>query len=88
MKVGDLVKLTTPGRENTVPENVRLLIVPCLVLRAVKAGDLPENLKRSYGDADMLIWELLTREGTKNYWPVCYTHTYDSSERFFEVVSK
>ena len=86
MKIGNLVKLTSAGRANTVPENVRLLITPCLVLRAIKASNLPENLKRSYGDRNMLIWELLTREGTRNYWPACYMHTRER-EPFFEVMS-
>lgn len=87
MKVGDLVKLTSAGRANTIPESMHLLITPCLVLRAVKACDLSGNLRLLYGDPDMLIWELLTREGTRNYWPVCYRYTW-KHEAFFEVMSQ
>jgi len=87
VKIGNLVKLTSAGRANTVPENVRLLITPCLVLRAIKASNLPENLKRSYGDRNMLIWELLTCEGTLVYWPVDYMVT-DKCKPFFKVLSK
>lgn len=84
MKIGDLVRLTRAGEDYTVPENVRLLITPCLVLRAVKSGDVSRD---SYGDPNMLLWELLTGEGTCVYWPVNYTRT-NTNNHFFKVISK
>jgi len=87
VKPGDLVKLTPAGIARIIPENVRLLIVPCMVLRAVKPGD-GTSLKDAYEDPNVLLWELLTCEGTRAYWPVGYTHSHDSGERFFEIVSQ
>ena len=81
MKIGTLVKLTSAGKEHT---DARLLKMPCLVLRIVKPGD-GSSRKDYYGNPNMLLWELLTCEGTCVYWPVGYTHTV-SNERFFEVV--